>query len=119
MKTLIAGSRSIDVFDLSPYIPKDTTLIISGGAKGIDTLAEKYADEQKISKLILLPRYNLYGRSAPTKRNETMVDIADTVIIVWDGLSRGTKYTLEYATKKNKSIMLITLSKSENTIRRD
>ena len=119
MKTLIAGSRSIDVFDLSPYIPKNTTLIISGGAKGIDALAEQYADKHKISKLILLPQYNLYGKAAPIKRNETMVDIADTVIIVWDGLSRGTKYTLECATKKNKNIMLITLSKSENTIRRD
>ena len=112
MKILIAGSRNIDTFDLSPYIPKDTALIISGGAKGIDTLAEKYADEHKISKLILLPQYNLYGRAAAVKRNEIMVDIADTIVIVWDGLSRGTKYTLEYAKKKNKNIVLITPSQS-------
>ena len=45
MKTLIAGSRGIDTFDLSPYVPKDTTLIISGGAKGIDALAEEYANK--------------------------------------------------------------------------
>ncbi len=113
MKTLIAGSRNIDAFDLSSYIPKDTTLIISGGAKGIDALAEKYADEHKISKLILLPQYNLYGKAAAIKRNEVMVDIADTVIIVWDGQSRGTKYTLQYATKKNKNIVLITLSQKQ------
>ena len=109
MKVLIAGSRNIDTFDLSPYIPKETTLIISGGAKGIDTIAEKYADEHKISKLILLPQYNLYGKSAPIKRNETMVNIADTVIIVWDGHSRGTKSTLQYSKKKNKNIILITI----------
>ncbi len=109
MKILIIGSRSIDEFDFSPYISKNTTLIISGGAKGIDTLAEKYADEHKISKLILLPQYNLYGRAAPIKRNETMVDIADTVLIVWDGQSRGTKYTLQYATKKTKDIVLVTI----------
>ena len=109
MKILIAGSRNIDEFDLSPYIPKETTLIISGGAKGIDTIAEKYADEHKISKLILLPQYNLYGKSAPIKRNEMMVDIADTVIIVWDGKSRGSKSTLQYSKKKNKSIILITI----------
>ncbi len=109
MRTLIAGSRNIDTFDLSPYVPKDTTLIISGGAKGIDTLAEKYADEHKISKLILLPQYNLYGKTAPLKRNEIMVNIADTVIVVWDGQSRGTKYTLQYATKKNKNVVLITI----------
>ena len=111
MKTLIAGSRGIDTFDLSPYVPKDTTLIISGGAKGIDTLAEEYANKHKISKLILLPQYGMYGKAAPIKRNETMVDISDTVIIVWDGKSRGTKQTLQYATKKNKKIILITLPK--------
>ena len=111
MKILIIGSRSIDNFDFSPYISKDTTLIISGGAKGIDTLAEQYADKHRISKLILLPQYNLYGKSAPIKRNETMVDIADTVLIVWDGQSRGTKYTLQYATKKNKNVVLVTLPK--------
>ena len=110
MKILVVGSRNIEEFDLSPYIPKETTLIISGGAKGIDAIAEKYADEHKISKLILLPQYNLYGKSAPIKRNETMVNIADTVIIVWDGNSRGTKSTLQYSKKKNKNIILITIS---------
>ena len=109
MKILIAGSRNIDTFDLSPYIPKETTLIISGGAKGIDTIAEKYADKHKISKLILLPQYNLYGKSAPIKRNEMMVNIADTVIIVWDGNSRGTQFTLQYSKKKNKNTILITI----------
>ena len=112
MKILIAGSRNIDTFDLSPYIPKETTLIISGGAKGIDTIAEKYADKHKISKLILLPQYNLYGKSAPIKRNEMMVNIADTVIIVWDGNSRGTKSTLQYSKKKNKNTILITVPKT-------
>ncbi len=81
MKILIAGSRSINEFDFSPLIPKDATLIISGGAKGIDTLAEKYADEHRISNLILLPQYNLHGKAAPLKRNEIMVDIADMVIV--------------------------------------
>ena len=112
MKILIAGSRNIEKFDLSPYIPKETTLIISGGAKGMDTIAEKYADEHRISKLILLPQYNLYGKSAPIKRNEMMVDVADTVIIVWDGNSRGTKSTLQYSKKKNKDIILITVPKT-------
>ena len=109
MKILIAGSRNIEAFDLSPYIPKETTLIISGGAKGIDKIAEEYADKHKISKLILLPQYNLYGKSAPIKRNEMMVDIADTVIVVWNGKSRGTKSTLQYSKKKSKNVILITV----------
>lgn len=107
MKLLIAGSRSIGDIDLSKYISKDVDLIISGGASGIDTLAEKYADDHKMSKLIVRPQYKLYGRAAPLKRNEQMVDFADEVLIIWDGKSKGTKYTLEYAKKKNKKTDLI------------
>ena len=112
MKLLIVGSRNIKDFDLSEYIPQNTDLIISGGATGIDSIAEKYADEHRISKLIIRPRYDLYGRAAPIKRNETMVDIADKVIIVWDGSSRGTKHTLEYAKKKEKNFTLVKTEKS-------
>ena len=104
---MIAGSRSIEDFDLSGYIPPETELIISGGAKGIDTVAEKYADEHKISKLIIRPKYDLYGKAAPIKRNEEMVDLADAVLIIWDGASHGTQYTAKYAKKKNKAVTLI------------
>ena len=45
MKLLIVGSRSIKNFDLSEYIPKETELIISGGATGIDSIAENYGIE--------------------------------------------------------------------------
>ncbi|MBR2460433.1 MAG: hypothetical protein IKB34_04305 [Clostridia bacterium] len=48
MKLLIIGSRSITSFDLSPYIPSDTDTIISGGAGGIDSLAEGYADLHRL-----------------------------------------------------------------------
>jgi hypothetical protein len=65
MKLLIVGSRSITEFDLSPYISADIDTIISGGANGIDSLAEQYADLHRLSKYILRPRYDLYKRSAP------------------------------------------------------
>ena len=110
MKLLIVGSRSITDFDLSPYIPSDVDTIISGGANGIDTLAEKYADTHRISKHIIRPRYDLYGLSAPLKRNEQMVDIADAVLIVWDGHSKGTRYTLNYSKKAKKPITLVQAS---------
>ena len=104
---LIAGSRSITSFDLSEYIGAEVDTIISGGARGIDSLAEKYADEHRLSKYIIRPRYDLYGRTAPIKRNEMMVDMADAVIIIWDGRSKGAQYTLKYAKKKNKPITLV------------
>lgn len=113
IKLLIAGSRSIDNFDLEKFIPNDTDLIISGGAQGIDLLAEIFADKKKISKLILRPKYNLYGRAAPLKRNEEMVDIADGVLIIWDGKSKGTLHTINYARKKSKILKIIDIK--ENT----
>ncbi len=111
MKLLIAGSRSIKDFDLSEYVTEDVDLIICGGADGIDRIAENYADKKRISKLVLRPRYELYGRTAPLKRNEQMVDMADAVLIVWDGVSRGTAYTVSYAKKCLKPLTLIILKK--------
>ena len=107
MKLLIAGSRSIKEYDLEKHIPNGITMIITGGADGIDILAEQYADKKRISKLILRPQYNLYGRSAPLKRNEKMVELCDVALIIWDGKSRGTKYTLEYAEKLGKKVILV------------
>ena len=59
MKLLIAGSRSIIDFDLSAHIPEGVDLIISGGAVGIDTLAEQYADAHGIAKLIIVQTVGL------------------------------------------------------------
>ena len=107
MKLLIVGSRSITDFDLTPYIPDDVNVIISGGANGIDTLAEQYADKHRISKFILRPQYELYGRGAPLKRNQKMVDMADAVLVIWDGKSSGTQFTINYTKKIGKAITVI------------
>lgn len=107
MKLLIAGSRSITDLDLSPYIPDDVDTVISGGADGIDRLAEQYADKHHLSKYILRPRYDLYRRAAPLKRNEQMVELADSVLIIWDGRSKGTQHTIKYAKKLNKPLTII------------
>lgn len=107
MKLLIAGSRSIKEVDLSPYVPEETSMIISGGAGGVDTIAEQFADSRKLSKIIIRPQYNLYGRAAPLKRNNEMVDMADCVLVIWDGISKGSKHTIDYATKKNKKVIVV------------
>jgi hypothetical protein len=57
--------------------------------------------------LILRPRYDKYGKAAPLKRNELMVDVADHVIVLWDGVSRGAKYTIDHAKKANKPVKVI------------
>ena len=109
MKLLIVGSRDITEFDLSVYVTRDVDTIISGGARGIDSIAEKYADAHGLSKIILRPRYDLYGRVAPLKRNEEMVNICDAALIIWNGKSRGTGYTLKYAQRVGKRIEIVTI----------
>lgn len=108
MKLLIAGSRSITDFDLTPHVPADASLIITGGAKGIDTLAEAYARERGISTVTVKPCYERYGRAAPILRDEEMVDMADAVLVIWDGVSRGSKHTADYARKKGKPLTVVT-----------
>ena len=107
MKLLIVGWRSIEKFDLSLYIGADVDTIISGGANGIDALAENYADQHRLSKYIIRPRYELYGRAAPLYRNKQMVDMADSILVIWDGHSRGAQSTIKYAKDANKEITVI------------
>ena len=107
MKLLIVGSRSIKNYDLSEFIPPDVDVIISGGAEGIDSIAEQYADKKHISKYIIRPQYSVYGKTAPLKRNEIMVDMADFVLVIWDGKSKGAKFTIKYAKKCNKPVSVI------------
>ena len=50
MKLLIAGSRDIENVDLSKYITGDVDTIISGGAKGIDTIAEEVTSAERLRR---------------------------------------------------------------------
>ena len=95
MKVAVIGSRGLTVNDLGKYLPEDTTEIVSGGAKGIDTCARKYALTHNIKLTEFLPEYEKFGRIAPLKRNLQIIEYADIVLAFWDGKSRGTKYVID------------------------
>lgn len=99
MRVAVIGSRGLTVSDLERYLPEDTTEIISGGAKGIDSCAREYAVSHNIKQTEFLPEYDKYGRAAPLKRNITIIQNADLVLAFWDGTSRGTKYVIDNCKK--------------------
>ena len=101
MKVAVIGSRGLQVNDLGKYLPDEVTEIISGGARGVDTSAREYATEHGLKLTEYLPEYNKYGRSAPLKRNITIIENADLVLAFWDGSSKGTKYVIENCKKRN------------------
>lgn len=102
MKVAVIGSRGLAVRDLERYLPKDTTEIVSGGARGVDTSAREYALAHGLKLTEFLPEYDKYGRSAPLKRNIQIIEYADLVIAFWDGKSRGTKFVIDNCKKIGK-----------------
>lgn len=94
MKVAVIGSRSITAYPLEEVIPADAEEIISGGARGADTLAREYAQTHGIPCTEIRPDYARYGKGAPLRRNLEIIARADLVIALWDGKSTGTAYTI-------------------------
>lgn len=112
MKVAIIGSRGL-VTDVSEYIPKETTEIISGGAVGIDKCAEEYAKKNNIKITVIKPNYKEFGRRAPLIRNLEIIDKADLVIAFWDTKSNGTRFVIEKCRQREKNIRILTSEKKD------
>ena len=103
LRTIIAGSRSAtnyeDLINAVSNLDWEISTVISGTARGADKLGEKYAKRE----LIDLERYpadwDIFGKQAGHIRNEEMAEVADAVILLWDGVSPGTKNMLKLAKK--------------------
>lgn len=81
--------------------------IVSGGARGADKLAERYAKDKGYGLIVIPAEWDKHGKGAGYIRNKQMVDISNYVIAFWDGKSKGTKHSIDIAKKQNKPIRVI------------
>lgn len=110
MKVAIIGSRNIsgDCYKkLCENIPCNASEIISGGARGIDTLAARYAKENGLALREFLPDYEKYKKRAPLVRNEQIISSAKLVIAFWDGKSRGTAHSIATCVERGVPVKVI------------
>ena len=115
MKLAVVGSRTFNDYELMKreLNKLSFTSMVSGGAVGADSYAERYAKEFGIPIEIIRPDWKKYGRSAGMVRNKLIVDNADLLISFWDGKSKGTKHSIDYATARGKEVEVI---RDETTI---
>ena len=107
MKLAIIGSRKITNIEIEKYIPNEVDEIVSGGAKGVDSLAKDFAEKNGIKLTEFLPQYERYGRGAPIKRNQEIAKYADQALAFWDGQSKGTEYSINFFKKLGKQVIVV------------
>jgi hypothetical protein len=82
--------------------------IVSGGAKGADSLAARYAKERNLNIIEYWPDYLMYPKKiAPLRRNVLIIEKADRVVAFWDGSSPGTAYSMQLARNSNKPLIIV------------
>jgi NADPH:quinone reductase-like Zn-dependent oxidoreductase len=105
MRVAIVGSRDFTalnmVVEYVNSLPNDT-VVISGGAIGVDRAAEQAAKARGLKVVIYFADWNLHGKAAGQIRNKTIVNDCDTMVAFWDGVSTGTKGSIHLASKAGK-----------------
>ena len=113
LRVIIAGSRDFNDYELlkksvieiitkKTMLP-DLTRIVSGGARGADTLGERFANEMGLEISRFIPDWDGLGKRAGYVRNAEMAKFAveddndGMLIAFWDGQSRGTKHMIDLA----------------------
>lgn len=115
MKLAIVGSRAFNNYNVLAtwtqavfYMQHcDSKTIVSGGAKGADFLAKRFAENNGLPYIECLPAWDKYGKSAGFIRNQTIVDNCDMVLAFWDGESRGTANTILKAKRAKKPTFIV------------
>jgi hypothetical protein len=112
VKVAIVGSRNYPhpesvirfVEQLAAKYPD--AIVVSGGARGVDSIAEEAAERSGLSTLIFPADWARHGRRAGYLRNEDIIAAADIVVGFWDGESRGTQHSLDLAIRAGKQLFV-------------
>lgn len=111
MKIAIVGSRTFEDYELlRAFIESNLTdeelaaveAVVSGGARGADTLAERYAAERGLQMIVFPAEWKKYGRRAGFIRNVDIIRECDVCFAFWDGESHGTKHDIELCDETGK-----------------
>ncbi len=110
MKTIIAGSRQVNNYQtllnaLKEY-PYPITEVVSGHAKGVDTLGELYAKSKNIPLIIFPANWGQFGKQAGVMRNLQMANYAEALLAIWDGKSKGTENMIKTAQNKGLKVYI-------------
>jgi hypothetical protein len=122
VRIIVAGGRDFDDYALLKYALKEyinglesvdlsQIIIISGTARGADTLGEHFAYNYGIDIRRFPARWDEFGKSAGIIRNCEMANYAGRAMGVlfafWDGKSRGTKHMIEVAKKRGLEVHVV------------
>ncbi len=108
-KVIIAGSRGFSNYKLlkeqcNKYLREKrrtcNIIIVSGHARGADTLGEMYAQDEGFALEVYPAQWKKLGKQAGYRRNEQMAEVADALIAFWDGESKGTKHMIDIMNNK-------------------
>jgi len=121
IRLAIVGSRTFNdyntVVDVLSCLKRDYDYIeiVSGGAKGADAFAERYAMENEIKLTVFPADWKKYGRRAGFIRNADIIKNCDVCVCFWDGESHGTKHDIELCEQMHKPCYIWNFIKNELT----
>lgn len=107
MRVAIVGSRDYpgvphEVVHYVYHRLTEDDVVVSGGARGVDTSAANAARARGLKVVVHEARWGEFGRGAGYRRNRTIVEDCDRLVAFWDGSSRGTKHSIDLAHQAGK-----------------
>ena len=112
MRLAVLGSRGFEDYPklekiLDIIVPQfKVNTIVSGGARGADSLAEKYATKSGLELDVYPADWDKHGKSAGYIRNVDIWNNSDMGIAFHDGQSKGTEHSFDLAKKQNKKLFI-------------